>query len=146
MFGEHVISRAVWLAHVRRRRYMGGARERASRCRRPGFHECLNRGCGGSIRGESLQETRCSRRPLVPPHLLEATTRYLFGQRDLFDVYSTYTHALPMFIRHTYLFKASMTDAYTDCCIPIMIDIDRKYNLFALSSVTNIASPRNIIY
>jgi len=44
MFGEHVISRAVWLAHVRRRRRVGGARERASRCRRPGFHECLNRG------------------------------------------------------------------------------------------------------
>jgi len=81
-----------------------------------GFHECLNRGCGGSIRGESLQEARCSRRPFVSPHLFEATARYLFGERDLFNVHSTHTHALPMFIRHTYLFNASTTDAYTDCC------------------------------
>lgn len=126
MFGEHVISRAVWLAHVRRRRRVGGARERASRCRRPGFHEYLNRrGVAEDRSGESISRKRGalgglpSRRTLV-----EATTRfYLFGQRDLFDVYSTHTHART----HSRCLFGIHSTLQRQTLIPIVVPVTNRY-------------------
>lgn len=112
MFGEHVISRAVWLAHVRRRRCVGGARERASRCRRPGFHECLNRRIdqGRASPGSAMLSGGLSSR-----HTCRSDgSVFIRTGATYFDVYSTRTRALPMFIWHAYLFNASTTDASSD--------------------------------
>lgn len=58
MFGEHVIPRTPVWGCACTTAMRGWSSEQASRCRRPGFHECLN-GVGGSIR-EILQEARPS--------------------------------------------------------------------------------------